>query len=286
MTSQGFQGLTVAAFESRMAVEMVRLIERYGGKPLVAPSMREIPLQNNREALEFGERLLSGEYDMVILLTGVGVRTMIDVLKTRHPLESIKGALASTKLVTRGSKSTAVLKELGLTAHLVAPEPNTWRDLLRTLDQSISLNGLRIAVLEYGISNADLLQALRDRGALVSQVPVYRWSLPKDLTPLRTTLEAILAGGVDVILVTNAVQIDHAMQLLTNESYFKNGSDQFLQVAERMVLASIGPTAGERLRRYGLTVDLEPSHPKMGILVKESAERAHAILKLKRSARS
>jgi uroporphyrinogen-III synthase len=93
MTGQGLHGLTVAAFESRMADEMRRLIERYGGRPLVAPSMREIPLQDNREALEFGERLLIGDYDMVILLTGVGVRTLLDVLKTRQPLETLTNAL-------------------------------------------------------------------------------------------------------------------------------------------------------------------------------------------------
>jgi len=68
--AQGFRGLRVAAFESRMAEEMARLIARYGGEPLVAPSMREIPLENNTEALEFGEHLLAGRFDMVILLTG------------------------------------------------------------------------------------------------------------------------------------------------------------------------------------------------------------------------
>ena len=151
MTGQGLHGLTVAAFESRMADEMRRLIERYGGRPLVAPSMREIPLQDNREALEFGERLLSGDYDMVILLTGVGVRTLLDVLKTRLPLETLTNALARVKLVTRGPKSFAVLKELGLAASLTVPEPNTWKDLLQALDASLPPAGLRVAVQEYGV---------------------------------------------------------------------------------------------------------------------------------------
>ncbi|MGH7208171.1 MAG: uroporphyrinogen-III synthase, partial [Nitrospiraceae bacterium] len=82
-SEQGFNGLRVAAFESRMADEMARLITRYGGQPLVAPSMRVIPLQDNTEVLSFGEQLLARQFDMVILLTGVGTRTMVQVLQTR-----------------------------------------------------------------------------------------------------------------------------------------------------------------------------------------------------------
>src|SRR2546428_11539145 len=73
----GFAGLRVAAFESRMAEQMIQLIERHGGRPLVAPSMREVPLEENADVLRFGERLLAGEFDLVILLTGVGPRFML-----------------------------------------------------------------------------------------------------------------------------------------------------------------------------------------------------------------
>ncbi len=58
----GFAGLRVAAFESRMAEQMIQLIERHGGRPLVAPSMREVPLEENSDVLRFGERLLAGEF--------------------------------------------------------------------------------------------------------------------------------------------------------------------------------------------------------------------------------
>ena len=102
MSSSGFNGLHVAAFESRMGEEMHRLIARYGGQPLVAPSMREIPLEDNPEVFRFGEQLLAGQFDMVILLTGVGTRTMVEALKTRQSLDTIKAALARVCLVARG----------------------------------------------------------------------------------------------------------------------------------------------------------------------------------------
>ncbi|MSR25171.1 MAG: uroporphyrinogen-III synthase [Nitrospiraceae bacterium] len=278
MSDTGFNGLTVAAFENRMAAEMTGLIERYGGRPMVTPAMREVPLEDNREALQFGERLLADQVDVLILMTGVGLETLIGVLKTRHPLESITEALRRITLVARGPKPVAVLKQLGLTPTFTVPEPNTWRDLLRTLDTNSPVLGLRVALQEYGASNAELLEELRERGATLFRVPVYRWALPEILDQLREALGNILAGQVDVLLITNAVQVDHVMQMLANDG----GVEQFKQAVTRMVVASVGPTASERLRHYGWPVDVEPSHPKMGTLVKETAERAAALLRQKR----
>ena len=278
MSMHGFTGLRIAAFESRMAAEMARLIERYGGQPLVAPAMREIPLENNLEALQFGKQLLADEFDMVILLTGVGTRSLVEVLQTRHSLSAIKAALHRVSLVARGPKPVAALKELGLTPTITVPEPNTWRDIIQTLDTQKFVKGVRVAVQEYGVSNNELLKALQARGAQVTRVPVYRWALPEDTEPLRCVLDSIVAGQVDVMLVTNAAQIDHVMQLLRQNRKV----DQLRQACTRMVVGSIGPTASEALRNHGLPVDLEPSHPKMGILVKETSEQAWALLESKR----
>jgi len=278
MVTVGFNGLTVAAFESRMAAEMARLIERYGGQPHVAPALREIPLSDNTAVFEFGKRLLAGHFEMVILLTGVGTKTMIEILQTAHPLDSVKAALARMTVLARGPKPVAALKELGLTPSITVPEPNTWRDILQVLDKRGSLIEVRIAVQEYGVSNPDLLAALRQRGAQVTQVPIYKWALPENIAPLHAVLVAIIAGQIDVLLITNAAQIDHVIQLLEQ----KGTTAQFKEACKKMVVASIGPTASERLLHYDLPIDFEPTHPKMGVLVKEASERAHALLIPKR----
>ncbi len=57
---------------------------------------------------------------------------------------------------------------------------------------------------------------------------------------------------------------------------------QLQMVLPHMMVASIGQLASERLRQHGFPVDLEPSHPKMGILVKEASQAAHTILEAKR----
>jgi uroporphyrinogen-III synthase len=272
----GFHGLRVGALESRMATEMERLIIRHGGMPVVAPSMREIPLSENPQALACGHALLAGQVDMVVLLTGVGFRVLLDVVQTRYSLDAITAALRKTVLVVRGPKPTLVLKELGLHPNILVPEPNTWRDALNALDASYpdGLQGIRIAVQEYGVSNPEFLEGLRERGAEVRPVPVYRWTLPDDLAPLKNLLQQVMDEVVPVLLITNAVQVEHIIKVLREDEKI----NEFRKALHRMMVASIGNVASERLRHFGFPVDLEPSHPKMGILVKEASQAVHTIL--------
>jgi len=274
MAKADFNGLTVAAFESRMAAEIARLIERHGGNPLVSPALREIPLDDNSAALKLGVKLTTERVDLLVLLTGVGTTALFDLLKTRYPWPSIVAALKPTALVARGPKPVAALKAFGLQPTLTVPEPNTWIEVVSTLDEYRPVKGLRVAVQEYGMSNPELLEALRQRGAEVFPVPIYRWALPENTGPLKKVLGEIIAENIQVILVTNAAQIDHVMQLLEQDGT----AAQFKEACKKMVIASIGPTASERLRHYDLPIDFEPSHPKMGVLVKETSEQAHAIL--------
>src|SRR5205085_6230569 len=109
-----FNDLTVAAFESRHATEMARLIASYGGKPLVAPSMREVPLEENGPAFEFGEALLTGEVDAAIFMTGVGARQLLRVLASRWVPEAIIAVLGKTTVVARGPKAVKALKDAGV----------------------------------------------------------------------------------------------------------------------------------------------------------------------------
>lgn len=278
MVKVDFQGLTVAAFESRMAAEITRLIERYGGRPLVAPVVREVPLADNSAAQEFGAQLLAGRIDVFILLTGVGATALFDLLKARYSWASIVEALKGMAIVARGPKPVAALKAVGLQATVIVPEPNTWVDLISALDKYRSVEGLRVAVQEYGVSNPELLHALEQRGAEVLPVPIYKWALPQDLAPMRHALDEIMAGRVSVILITNAAQIDHVMQVLEQDGKV----ERFRAAIERLIVASIGPTASERLRHHGWPVDFEPSHPKMGTLVKELSEQIAHLLSSKR----
>src|SRR2546421_10756429 len=217
---------------------------------------------------------------MVILLTGVGTRFMLKVLDTRWPRAQIVAALGKTITVVRGPKPLAVLRENNLQPTIAVPEPNTWRDLIKALDDlGRSLKGMRVAVQEYGVTNVELLNALEARGAIVTRVPVYQWRLPEDTGPLTEAVRAILRGEVDVVLFTNAVQVEHVMQMAERVG----SADRLRQALEKVVVSAVGPIVAERLRAYQLPVDFEPSHPKMGMHVKETSERAAEILLRKRA---
>jgi uroporphyrinogen-III synthase len=277
-----FQGLRVLALESRRSAECAALVRTFGGLPVVAPALREIPLASNTEALEFAAALQRGEFDVVIFLTGVGTRALVSIVEGAYPREAVVSALGRTKVVARGPKPLAVLRELRVPVWLTIPEPNTWRQLLAALDDradELSLRGASIAVQEYGVSNVELLDELRSRGARVTRVPVYQWALPLDLEPLRQAVTAIAAAQLDVVAFTTGVQVAHLWQIVEEMNL---GPDVRRGLA-RMVIGSIGPSTSEALRRQGLAVDIEASHPKLGWLVRELAEQAPDLLRQKRA---
>ena len=266
--------LRILSLESRRADEMRSLIERHGGVATVAPSMREIPLEENPAALACGEELLAGRIDVVVFLTGVGATALMETLETRWPRAEIVSALERCITVVRGPKPTVVLSKWGLRIDHRAPEPNTWRELLSTLANAVDLSGRRIAIQEYGKPSDELYRALESRGASLLPVPVYRWALPVETAPLRDAVQRTIAGDFDVILFTSAQQL-HSVLEIASESGL---SSEWLAAANRCVVASIGPTATETLVEGGLGVDLQPSHPKMGPLVKEALEAGRRLL--------
>jgi len=262
-----FEGMRVLSLESRRAAEMAELIRRQGGEPFVAPSMREVPLDENREAFSFGEELFGGGFDMTILLTGIGTRQLNRVLATRYPATAFAEALRRVTVVARGPKPAAALREMDVSPNLSAPEPHTWREVLAVTEGRPER---RIAVQEYGRSNPELLDGLRARGAGVTAVRVYQWDLPENIEPLRESARRLASGDFAMALFTTAVQIVHLMRVAEDLGI----RPQVLEGLRRTLIGSIGPTTTEALEEFGLKPAFEPSHPKMGILVREAAERA------------
>jgi uroporphyrinogen-III synthase len=272
--------MKVVSFESRRAKEMAELIRRYGGEAIVAPSMREIPLAENRAALDLLPAMEAGNFDILILMTGVGTKTLNEILLSQFTQERIVAALQTVTLVARGPKPVGALKELGLQAALTVPEPNTWREVVTTLAATVDLHGKRIAIQEYGVTNPELVAALQERGATVASIPIYRWALPEDLAPLRAAIEKIIRRDADVVLFTNGAQAVHLLQLAASDK----ADDSLRQALQKIVIGSVGPVCSQVLQQFGLTPDIEPVHPKMGALIAEVAARAPSILAEKKIA--
>jgi uroporphyrinogen decarboxylase len=273
-----FAGLRVASFESRRADDMARMITKKGGAPFVSPSMREVPLAHNQPAIDFANRLITGQIDAVIFLTGVGTRHLLTQIDRHVDRARFLSAVSDVKTVVRGPKPLAALKEVGITPDIIVPEPNTWRELLTTLDARLPVANLVVGLQEYGITNPSLIAGLEARGATVDRIHVYDWDLPEDTAPLEENVRRIVAGEIDVAMFTSQQQVLNLLKIADDLGL----ADELRAGFRNLVVASIGPTTSEMLRACSLPVDMEPSHPKMGHLVQEASEQAHALLTRKR----
>lgn len=277
----GVDTLRVVSLESRLGGNLAGLLKRNGCEPIEAPSMQEVPLEDQTAALAHADTFIRGDFDALVLLTGVGFRMLLEVLSTRHPREQLVATIGERLRLCRGPKPVAVLKEIGLTPSLVAPEPNTYRELLAAIDdRDLSLVGKRLLVQEYGKRNEALLEGLRQRGARVTPVPVYAWRMPDDTGPLARAVDALVTGAANVVLFTSQQQLSHLLAL----AEAADRKDELLgALRDRVAVASVGPVTSEALVEAGLPVDIEPQRPKMGPLVKAIAAEAPAVLARKSS---
>ena len=278
---QGFNGLKVTSFESRRCEEMKKLISYHGGVPRVAPSMREIPDLSNPHVVRFADDLFSGSIDLLVLMTGVGTRILSDIVIAESGEKKYVDALCATTILVRGPKPVAALRKFGIKPDITVSEPNTWRDILSTLDQrDMSLEDLVVYVQEYGVSNEEFLASLEKRGACVRRIPIYRWALPENLGPMRDAVRSVSEGQEDCLLFTSSRQVSNLFEVAAGEGY----GDDFIEGMKKALICSIGPTTTETLRENGISVDYEPDSPKMGNLVREVARRSAALLAKKRTA--
>jgi uroporphyrinogen-III synthase len=282
MPEANFGGLRVLSLESRRSAEAAKLIRTYGGEPLSAPAMREIALDSDQPVLEFADALIAGAFDLVVFTTGVGVRSLVKIVSEHRDREKFLAALRSVKIAARGPKSSTALRELQIPVTVVAPEPFTWRSLVAELEQKLgsSLQGMNIAVQEYGTSNPELLTALAERSISITRLPVYQWALPEDVQPLREAVLALAHGHIDAVLFMNAGQVAHLFLMAERMGY----TEALHEGLRSTLIASIGPSTTEGLALCNLQPDFEPSQSKMGFLVNEMAQTAQLILDRKRSA--
>ncbi|SMO47750.1 uroporphyrinogen-III synthase [Gracilimonas mengyeensis] len=262
---------TALTFESRMADTTVKLLRRQGVEALSAPSMQEVPLENHSEVFTFADQLFAGEIDILLCMTGVGTDMLVKTMKTRYKWEQIHASLSDIIVVSRGPKPAKVLRDLDIPINIKVPEPNTWKELLETLDKSpetADLKGKKVAIQEYGETNEQLNEELKKRGAELVHTSIYRWALPDDLEPLKEGIQYIVDGKVDAALFTSKTQVHHVMKVADSMDV----KESFLEALKKVTVASIGPVCSKGLETYGIEVDFEPSRPKLAIFVNELAD--------------
>ena len=260
-------GRTVVLLEARRATELASLVETYGGIPFQAPALREEPVEDLVAIGALLDQIAESGLDVMIFQTGVGARSLFRGITSLGRLDEWRAALTRATVVVRGPKPTAVLREFATRIDVRAPEPYTTADVLRELE-SIDLADRLTVVQHYGEPNVELVEALDARCARVREVEVYRWALPDDLTPLEAFIRELPTGRFDAMVVTSQVQVRHLFQIAERLGQARNLAGLLRQ---HTVVGAVGPIVARALRAHGVTVDLEPEHPKMGPMIRDLA---------------
>lgn len=282
--------LRVLSFESRKGDEMRSLIERNGASATIAPAMKEVTLGMTEEIRTFYERLSQGSLDLLVFLTGVGTETLATAIETEHSREELLELIQRCGIVVRGPKPFAVLRKWNVRVDARAAEPNTWHEVVKSVlevaeferataavdnkPEAKPLSNCRIAVQEYGQPASELYSELEKLGAEILPVPIYKWALPDDTSHVEAAIEATIRSEFDVVLFTTAQHMVHVLQIADRMAR----KDEWLTAARKCVVASIGPTASERIVECSLPVDFQPEHPHMGHLVRGTLEAAPGLL--------
>ena len=275
----GLKGLRLLTLESRRSDLVEKLVLEQGGECFNAPSVRERPLQDHPQVTQFAKELIDGQYDMVIFTTGVGTRYLLDAIAATAPLEPVLQALRKIQVVSRGPKPAAVLSDVGIPIAVNVPEPNTWRELL---DVTAHLSPRHVAVQEYGTPNEELVRLLRQRGATVTPVTIYRWDLPQDVAPLEEAVKRICDRWCHAVIFLSSVQLTHLLRIAERLSMREIALSA---LREDIVTVSIGPVMSDALGREGVRPDFAPKHPKLGVCIRQFADQAEDLISAKRANR-
>jgi uroporphyrinogen-III synthase len=250
---------TVAILESRLGRQFAELISKHGGKPLHAPALAEVPDVDRTAITALVPVLEARPPRVAIFQTGVGTKALFEATDALGLTDRLSALLAKAVVAVRGPKPTGALRGRGVRIDLSARDPFTTTEVLAMLEQT-PVAGERVVVQRYGVTNAELEEALEARGAEVIEIPTYRWSLPQDTAPLIGLIDALERRGVDAVAVTNAAQVYNLFDLAGNL-----GRTEALRTGlNRTLVASIGPVSSDALRKLGVTVGLEASPPKLG----------------------
>jgi uroporphyrinogen-III synthase len=262
------KGKRVALLEARMSAEIASMVERFGGLPYSVPAVREMPVELPEETAAFVDALCANRFSIVIFMTGVGASALLREAEKSAQLDDALAALRGATTVCRGPKPVSVLRRQDVQVNITAPEPHTTTELLQALE-GVDLKGKTVALVHYGERNETAADGLRARGASVTELCLYEWRLPDDVAPLERLVGEIVDGKIDAIAVTSQIQIRHLFQIADTLDQRSALADA---LNRKVVVAAVGPVCATALRSFGVIPHVQPSHPKMGPMMRALAD--------------
>jgi uroporphyrinogen-III synthase len=261
------QNITVGIAEHRYTKEFASLFERLGAQVYACPLLEEKPVENRDELRNFIRNAVSTGLDMMIFLTGVGAKFLLAEADGIGAKADFLRALENAKIVARGPKPVAALRQFGLRID-ITPQTPTTEGIIYAL-QSLDLQRLRIGVQLYGTPNPQLVSALETRGASVVPVQVYAYGAIADPEAVRTFIQEIVSGNIQVLAFTSAPQVRMLFQIASQSDLT---SDLENCMRGPVVIASVGEVTSSALEERGITPTILPKQPKMASLAQAVAE--------------
>ncbi|MEU6235256.1 uroporphyrinogen-III synthase, partial [Kitasatospora sp. NPDC047058] len=259
-------GFTIGVTAARRRDELVALLARRGAQVVEAPVLRITPLADDLALRQATERCLAAPLDYVVATTGVGWRGWMSAAEGWGRGAALADACREAVVLSRGPKATGAVRASGL-GERFSPGSEATDELLTWL-LARPLAGRRIAVQEHGIRLDSFAAALRERGAEVISVPVYRWEAPDDPAPVRRLVEQTVRRQVHALTFTSAPAVTAFIETATAEGL----REPLLDALRADVLpVCVGTLCARPFAELGLPA-VFPERGRLGSLVRLLAE--------------
>ncbi len=246
------EGKVVALAEGRQLEELAALLEAEGAVALRCPMLSIIDAPDENSVQKWLDELLAGRFDLLVLMTGEGVRRLEGFAQRSGRREAFVAALSRTPTLTRGPKPGQALRALGLQPTEVAPAPTT-EGVLAAL-QGKSLQGKTVGVTLAGAANPTLEHGLHAAGAQVRSVLPYVYAPAADDNRILDLLGRLVRSEVDAIVFTSSPQVDRLFDVARGVGRL----EELRCGMEQTCVAAVGPVVAEDLRRHGASVQVCP----------------------------
>ena len=256
------KGKRIAILESRLGEQLADLVRQRGGVPLHAPALAEHPDLEPEKIRALIQSLEKQPAKLFIFQTGVGTKALFAATDALGLSSLLMDHLSKSVVAVRGPKPTGALRSRKVRIDRSAADPFTTSEILDSI-RDVDLKGQRVIIQRFGTVNAELDRALEARGAQVTEIPTYRWSLPQDTKPLENLVGALERGELDAVAFTNAEQARNLFLVAAR----MNKADLLQESLNRILVASIGPVASAALRERQVKIGLESKPPKLGALM-------------------
>jgi uroporphyrinogen-III synthase len=248
------EGKTILVPERRELDLFAGMLEAQGARAIRCPLVTILDAEDSAPVEAWLKRLVRGEFDDLILLTGEGLRRLLAVGEHLGMRDDIAAAIGRLRTIVRGPKPVRALREIGLQPGLIAASP-TSAGIVDTLSAH-DLRGRKIGLQLYpGEADPGLLSFLDASGAVVFPVTPYRYASDSDTGAVADAIRKMASGGIDVIAFTSSAQIRRLLAVAAEA-----GLEQELAEGwKRTRVASIGPVVGDTLKAIGVEAAAQPA---------------------------